>query len=170
MDPNLTFALQVVAYIGMALGVIGTVAPIIPGPILIWLGVLLWAWADGFEEVGWPTLIVLALLAVVAEISDLLFASLGAKQGGASWRGLFAGGVGAVIGLIVFSIVGAIIGAIVGILAWETYRRGGDLRGAFRASRGLMLGYIIAMVIKFSIGILMLAIFAWQAFYGGAIG
>jgi uncharacterized protein YqgC (DUF456 family) len=44
--------LQFLAYVGFGLGVIGVVLPIIPGPALIWLSALLWAWADGFQAVG----------------------------------------------------------------------------------------------------------------------
>ena len=70
--------------------VVGTILPLIPGTILIWLSILLWAWADGFQQVGWPTLIVLGLMVIVAELADLALASLGARQGGASWRGLIS--------------------------------------------------------------------------------
>ena len=61
-------SVQVLAYIGMAIGLVGTVLPLIPGTILIWLSALLWAWADGFERVGWPTLLVLALLVATVAV------------------------------------------------------------------------------------------------------
>ena len=165
MTPQLVGFLQIIAYVGIVLGLIGTVAPIIPGTILIWFSVLLWAWADGFNAIGWPTLVVLAILAIIAEVADLLFASWGAKKGGASWQSLLVAGVAAIAGLIIFNILGAIIGAVLGILAWEAYRRGWEWREAWGASRGLILGYVIAMMFKVTIGFAMAGIFAWQAFY-----
>ena len=54
MSEGLSEIAKVAAYFGLMLGLIGTVAPIIPGPALVWLSALLWAWADGFERVGWP--------------------------------------------------------------------------------------------------------------------
>jgi uncharacterized protein YqgC (DUF456 family) len=164
MTPQLTSFLQIIAYLGIALGMIGTVAPIIPGAILIWFSVLLWAWADGFHAIGWAALLVLAILAIVAEIGDLLFASWGAKKGGASWRSLFIAGVAAIAGFLIFNLLGAILGAVLGMLAWEAYRRGWKWREAWRASRGLILGYVIAMIFKFTVGALMVVVFVWQAF------
>ena len=132
MNPQAVLILQILAYVGIALGMIGTVAPIIPGTILIWFSVLLWAWADGFDAIGWPTLVFLAMLAIAAEIGDLLFASWGAKKGGASWKSLFVAGVCAIAGLLVFNLIGAIIGAVLGMLAWEAYRRNWQWREAWR--------------------------------------
>ena len=91
MDPHVADLLRLVAYLGMALGLLGTVVPLLPGAALIWAGVLVWAWVDGFEAVGWPTLVVLGLLAAVAEVSDLAFAAIGSHRGGAARRGMLAG-------------------------------------------------------------------------------
>ena len=41
-------------------------APVVPGPWLVWASALLWAWADGFRHVGWPTLLLMAALAALA--------------------------------------------------------------------------------------------------------
>lgn len=164
MDTNWHDLVKILAYLGMALGIIGTVMPLLPGAILIWLSVLAWAWADGFEHVGWPTLVVLALLTLLAALSDMLLAGFGARRGGASWRGLLFGGIGAVAGLFIANLPGALIGAVIGMLAWETYRHHGDLRAAGRSSGGLLCGYLLSMAFKFTLGVIMLVIFASQAF------
>ena len=157
-------ALQMLAYVGMAVGLVGAVLPLIPGTALIWLSVLLWAWADGFERVGWPTLLALAALVLLAEAADFLLASYGARRGGASWRGLFFAGLGALVGFVAFNLLGAIIAAALFMIGWEAYRRDWDWTAAWRASRGLMCGYLSAMVVKFGTAAAMLAVFAWQAF------
>ena len=167
MNPQAVLFLQILAYIGIVIGLIGTVAPIIPGTLVIWFSVLLWAWTDGFDAVGWPTLVFLAMLAIAAEIGDLLFASWGAKKGGASWKSLFVAGVCAIAGLLIFNLIGAIVGAVLGMLAWEAYRRDWKWREAWGASRGLIFGYVIAMLFKVTMGVMMVATFAWQAFYAG---
>jgi uncharacterized protein YqgC (DUF456 family) len=41
------------------LGLAGSILPILPGPFLIWLGALIWAWGNDFQKVGWPLLIFL---------------------------------------------------------------------------------------------------------------
>ena len=164
MDPNVAELLRFLTYLIMALGLLGTVVPLLPGAALIWVGVLVWAWLDGFEAVGWPTLAVLGLLAAVAEVSDLAFAAIGGRRGGASWRGMLAGSGGALLGLLIFNLPGALLGAILGMLAWETYRHGGQWRLAWRSSGGLLLGYLVSMAFSFTIGVIMIALFIWQAF------
>ncbi len=165
MSPQVVGLMQLLAYIGLALGVIGAVAPIIPGPLLIWLSALLWAWADGFQAVGWPTLLVLALIAIVAELSDVALAALGAKKGGASWMSMIVAGAAAIIGLIVFNLIGALAGAFLGLLAWEAHRHDWRWRQAWQASGGFIIGYLLAMVVKLFFVAVMLALFIWQAFY-----
>ena len=166
MNPQAVLFLQILAYVGIVIGLIGTVAPIIPGTLVIWFSVLLWAWADGFDAVGWPTLVFLAMLAIAAEIGDLLL-HLGAQRGWrfleepvcrrrmrhrrpphlqSDWRNR---------------------GAVVGMLAWEAYQRDWEWREAWGGSRGLILGYVIAMLFKVTMGVMMVATFAWQAFYAG---
>ena len=165
MNPTTAELLKIVAYIGLVGGIIGVVLPIIPGPVLIWLSALLWAWADGFEAVGWPTLLVLAGLALLAEISDVALAGLGAKKGGASWFSMVVAGVAALVGFLLFNLLGALAGAFLGLLAWETYRQGGRIREAWKASGGFILGYLAAMFLKMAFALIMILIFVWQAFY-----
>jgi uncharacterized protein YqgC (DUF456 family) len=157
--------LQVVAYIGLVAGLIGAVVPIIPGPLLIWLSALLWAWADGFRAVGWPTLVVLALLVIIAELSDVALAALGARKGGAAWSSMAAAGVVAIIGFIFFNLIGAVLGAFWGLFAWEAYRRRWQWRQAWQASGSFIIGYVIAIVAKIIFTVVMIVIFVWQAFY-----
>ncbi len=164
MSPQTVALLQFLAYVGMIIGVIGAVAPVIPGPALVWGGVLLWAWADGFRAVGWPTLLLLAVIAILAELSDVALAAMGARKGGASWQSMAAAGVASIFGFLIFNFVGALIGAFLGLMAWETRRHGGEWRRAWRASRSFIIGYVAAIAVKLLFVALMLAIFIWQAF------
>jgi len=165
---TLLFAL---AYLLMFLGVLGAVLPMLPGPLFIWLGALVWGWADGFQAVGWPTLAVMAVLLLLAWGGDLLLSTLGSRYAGAGWKAVAAAILGGVLGGILFSgllpvigtILGTIIGAVTGILAVE-YHEKRDWGRAFQASKGYVLGYLAASVLKLSLSLLMLAIFAWQAF------
>jgi len=163
MSPQWIQLLQIIAYLGLILGVIGTVAPVLPGPVLIWASMLLWAWTDGFRAVGWPTLAMLAVLAILAELSDIILAATGAKKGGASWQSMAVAGVAAIAGMILFSLIGAIIAAFLGLLLWETHRHGGEWRRAWRASGSFIVGYVAAMIFKVVVVVVMLAVFAWQA-------
>lgn len=167
MELSIQSFVQVLAYLAMAIGLVGTFAPILPGAVLIWVGAFAWAWTDDFQQIGWPTLVVLAAFVAVSMVVDVILAAVGARKGGASWQGMLVAGLAAVAGFVLFNFLGAILGCLLGLLAWETYRRGGNWREAWKSSGGAILGYVISSAVRFVIGVAMLAIFAWQAF-GGA--
>ena len=51
---ELSTLLFLAAYLLMFLGIVGALVPVLPGPLLIWLGVFVWAWADGIRfRIGW---------------------------------------------------------------------------------------------------------------------
>ena len=153
------------ALLVMVVGLIGTVLPVIPGTILIFLSALGYAFIEGFQTVGWPTLVVLGVLALVATTADLWASSIGAKVGGASGWSVLAGMIGGLIGFLVLSLVGAIIGAILGVLLTEIVRLG-DWRKALKAGGGWAIGWALAIVVQVGIALTMVAIFVWQVIQG----
>jgi uncharacterized protein YqgC (DUF456 family) len=169
MEPS-TFLIAL-AYLLIIVGVIGSLLPVIPGPLLIWLGALLWAWVDGFQAVGWPTLVVLGLLVVLIWSSDLLLTTVGSRKAGASWKavgGAIAGGIAGSILLtgvvpIIGTLVGALLGAVLGMVLVEYYDKG-DWGRAIQATKGYIFGSVAARILEFFLSLLMVAIFAWQAF------
>jgi uncharacterized protein YqgC (DUF456 family) len=163
--------LFLLAYLLMFLGVVGAILPVMPGPLLIWLGAFLWGWADGFRAVGWPTLALLGILMVLAWGSDLILTTVGSRRAGASWKAIAAAIVGAIVGGVFLSgvapaigtILGAILGGVVGILGVEYFEKR-DWGQAFRAVRGYIVGSLAASGLELFLSLLMIAIFAWQAF------
>jgi hypothetical protein len=162
--------LEFFAYALMVLGLIGSLLPVVPGPIFIWLGVLTWAWGDGFQAIGWPTLVILGILTVIAWVSDLGLTTILSRRAGVSWRSIGAAILGGIIGgillsgiLILGSIVGTILGAIAGMMLFE-YREKGDWDLAWAAAKSYLVGFFGAVVIETGLSLIMLMIFAWQAF------
>jgi uncharacterized protein len=163
-EPQTAVAL-VVALIIIIVGIAGTVVPVLPGTILIFLGALLYAFVEGFQAVGWPTLVVLGVLTAIATTADLWASTAGAKAGGASGWSLLGGMLGGLVGLVVFTLPGAIIGAVLGVLLVELLRFG-DWRRAIKAGGGWAVGWVLSTIIQFAIGIIMAAIFVWQVKQG----
>jgi uncharacterized protein len=149
----------------MLVGLIGTVLPVIPGTPLIFVGAFLYAVVEGFHAVGWPTLAVLGLLTLVATTADLWASSVGAKMGGASGWSVILGLIGGMAGLLLFSLPGAILGAILAIVSSEIIRQD-DWKKALKAGSGWIVGWILSTVLQLSIGLTMIAIFAWQILQG----
>lgn len=149
----------------MFVGVLGTVLPIIPGPIVIFVAALIYAVLERFQTIGWPTLLVLGILTVLATTADVWASSIGAKMGGASGWSIVAGLVGGLIGLVVFSLPGAIIGAVGGVLLIEIIRVR-DLRTALKAGSGWAIGWVLSTILQLVTGLVMVVIFVWQVAQG----
>ncbi len=160
----------IVAYLLMLLGLAGSVIPVLPGPFLIWLGVLLWAWNDGFQRIGWGVLALLALMTLLAWGGDLFLSAVVSRRAGASWKSIVGAILGGLAGSILLSeipllgtVLGAMLGAALGMWLVE-YREKRDRAAATRAVKGYIGGFILAGLLEMTIALLMLAIFAWRAF------
>jgi uncharacterized protein YqgC (DUF456 family) len=163
-EPVATIVLTL-TLIAMLLGIIGIVLPIIPGTILIFLAALVYALLEGFRTIGWPTLVVLGLLTLVATTADIWASSIGAKMGGASGWSVLTGLIGGLVGFLLFTLPGAIIGAILGVLLIEMVRVG-DWKQALKAGGGWVIGWVLATILQLGIGLTMVAIFVWQVIQG----
>ena len=141
-----------------ALGVIGTVAPFLPGTAIIFAAAFIHRIVLGPEKsVGWGTIGVLALLTVVSYVFDFLGASFGAKYFGATKWGTFGAIIGALVGLF-FGIIGLFVGPVIGALAGE-FMAGKRMIDAGRAGWGSLLGNIGGMIAKLVLALAMVMIF-----------
>ncbi len=163
--------LALLAYLLIFVGLIGSVLPLVPGPIFIWLGALLWAANDGFQAIGWPTLLFLGLLTILAWSSDLLLTTVFSRRNGASWKAVLGAILGGFAGGIFFggwipivgTLVATILGAIAGMVAIEALDKR-DLRVALQATRGYMVGVLASSALEAALAVMMILIFVWQAF------
>jgi hypothetical protein len=147
----------------VAIGMAGTILPVLPGPSLIFFGLVMGAWAEGFAHVGWMTIGILAILALLASAVDFLAGAFGAKKFGASNRAMIGAAIGAVIGIF-FSIPGILIGPFAGAVIGElTVKQ--DFNAAGRAGFGAWLGLVMGMAAKVAIGFTMIGIFAIARFF-----
>lgn len=153
------------------LGLVGTVVPIIPGPPLIWFGMFAWALGENFQRVDWVTLIVLALIAIVATFSEYWLTPIAQKRAGFGFKNAVAAMVGGIAGGILLSeipvlgtLFGAAAGSVIGVGA-ITFWRSRNLRESARAGKTYLVGCFLASVVEISLSLVMLAIFVWQAFF-----
>jgi uncharacterized protein YqgC (DUF456 family) len=149
--------LMLVGVLLVVVGIAGTVMPAIPGVPLVFVGLLVAAWADHFQKVGWFTLSILGVLTLFSFVLDFFATSLGAKRVGASWLALALSVVGAIVGLF-FSIPGLILGPFIGAFAGEYIARR-DWRQARRVGFGTWLGMLLAIAGKLALIFTMVGIF-----------
>jgi uncharacterized protein len=127
-------------------GVASLVAPILPGVAIVYLGILVVAWADDFTRIGPLMLMVMLAVMLVALVADNVAGLFGARKAGASAWGVFGAGLGALAGLFL-GLPGVILGPAVGALVFE-YARNPDAKRAMRAGAGGLLGFFFAVVAK----------------------
>ncbi|MDI1253570.1 DUF456 domain-containing protein [Thermomonas sp.] len=161
MDSSALFYLIAAALI--LIGLIGTVLPALPGLPLVFAGMLLAAWAGGFEQVGIPMLVVLGVLTLVSLVVDFWATALGAKRVGASRKAIIGAMLGTFPGLF-FGPLGLLLGPFVGALVGELLHRrrlgGSDLGDAAKIGFGTWLGILFGVVLKLGLAFAMLGLFA----------
>jgi uncharacterized protein YqgC (DUF456 family) len=143
-------------------GLIGIVIPGVPGAILIFAGLLLAAWADGFVRVGIATIIALGALTAATYLVDVATMALGMKRFGTTRRAMAGAAIGTIAGLFL-GLPGLIFGPFVGAALGELTAHS-DLRRASRAGIVAWVGFIVGTVIKIGLAFAMVGIFlmAWS--------
>jgi uncharacterized protein YqgC (DUF456 family) len=141
-----------------AVGLIGTVLPILPGTTIILGAAVIHRVILGPDKsVGWWTLGILVLLTLASYLLDFLAGYFGAKRFGATKWGMFGAGLGALIGLF-FGIPGLLVGPVIGAFAGE-FIAGRKMIAAGRAGWGSLLGTLAGMIGKLIIALAMITIF-----------
>jgi uncharacterized protein len=155
--------LLALAIILVIIGLVGVVVPGLPGPILIFAGLVLAAWSDGFARVGVLTLVALGVLTAATYVIDVAVMAMGMKQFGATKRATAGAAVGTLAGLF-FGLPGLIIGPFAGAMLGElTAQR--DMRLASRAGAAAWVGFLVGTAAKVALAFVMVGIFlaAWFA-------
>ena len=147
-----------IAIVFFAIGLIGSVVPVLPGTTIILAAAVIHRVLLGPEmSVGWGSIGVLVFLTLVSYLIDFASGYFGAKKFGASRWGTFGAVVGAIVGLF-FGLIGLFVGPLLGAIAGE-FIAGKRMIDAGRAGWGTLLGNIAGMIGKLVIALIMIVIF-----------
>jgi uncharacterized protein len=143
------------------IGVAGTILPALPGIPLVFAGLLLAAWAGGFQQVSGWTVGFLGVLMVLAMLVDLAASAFGVKIAGASKWAFFGAALGAFLGLF-FGLPGLLLGPFVGAISAELLVTQ-NIENSAKAGVGAALGILFGAVLKIALCFTMLGVFvlAW---------
>lgn len=157
MDNYSLIAVWILSLCLIAIGLVGTVLPALPGSPLIFAGVFLIAWWQDFETIGWITLTILGILSILSIIVDLVASALGAKRVGASSWAIWGSFIGSIVGIF-FGLAGLLIGPFIGAFAGELAAQQ-NMPKAASVGFATWLGMLVGTVIKVGIAASMLGIF-----------
>lgn len=155
--------LWVLAVMVTITGLAGLLLPMLPGAPLLFIGLVLGAWADDFRYVGGWTILALAVMAGLTYVVEFAASVLGAGKFGGSKRAMAGAAIGGVIGLFL-GLPGILLGPFVGAVIGElTLLRSMDR--ATRAGFGTVVGLAIGVAGKMAIGIAMIGLFLFVRFF-----
>ena len=151
----------IIAIVLVVVGLAGVVVPAVPGTILIFAGLLLAAWSDGFVRVGVPTMVLLGLFTVATYFVDVAMMAVGMKRLGTTKRAMAGAALGALAGLF-FGLPGMIIGPFAGAMLGEL-TADANWRAAGRAGLAACVGFLVGTMAKVGLAFAMVGIFltAW---------
>ena len=142
----------------IAIGLLGTLLPILPGTVIAFAGILVHKLLLPEASVSWNFIAIAFGITLLTLIVDAWCTWWGARRFGASWKGATGAVLGGIVGLIFFNIPGLIIGPVVGAVLFELLdnRSGPE---AARAGAGTVAGALVAFVLKLGLTTGMVAAF-----------
>ncbi|WMI68587.1 DUF456 domain-containing protein [Mangrovimonas sp. YM274] len=146
-----------IASLCMILGIAGSFLPILPGPLLSWIGLLLIGFSKNIP-LSQTFLILTFIIATVIMILDYIIPAVGTKRYGGSRAGIVGTSIGLIIGLLFLGPFGIIIGPFIGALIGELINKS-SLNTAMKAAWGSFLGFLASTFMKFVISIVYLGFF-----------
>ena len=140
------YILIVLGIIFMVSGILGCVLPVIPGPPLSYIGLLLLHFT-GKYQFSTQFLIIWAIITTVVYVLDYVIPVWGTKKFGGSKRGVWGSIIGLIVGLFFFPPFGIIVGPFIGAVVGEL-TSGKDSGLALKSGFGSFLGFLVGTLLK----------------------
>jgi uncharacterized protein YqgC (DUF456 family) len=145
------------ALIAMLVGLFGLIIPIFPGVTVIWLAGLAYGIITGFDTLGIVIMVLITMCMIAGVLADNVLMGAGARMGGASWLTIAVAIVAGIAGTIFFPPFGGFIAVPVAIFLLELLRNR-EIEDAWRATKGMALGWGLSFLVRFAIGLVMIAL------------
>ena len=139
----------------MIVGLVGIVVPVLPGLLLVWAGVLVWALGER-TATAWVVLGLATVVFLVSQVVKYLLPGRQLKEAGVPTISMLAGVVLGIVGFFVVPVVGVFLGFVVGIYAAELLRLR-DHRTAWPSTVHALKAAGFSVLIELAAGLLIVA-------------
>lgn len=137
--------LIVLAGVFVAIGFLGSILPVLPGPPLSYVGLLVLQFTDKVQFSS-NFLILWAVVVILIQVLDAFIPIWGTQKFGGSKRGMWGSTIGIVVGMF-FGPIGIILGPFVGAYIGElSANKNKD--EALKAAFGAFLGFVVGTISK----------------------
>lgn len=151
--------LLVVGLLFMLIGIVGSFLPVLPGPPLSWVGLLLLHLTDAVPQ-DWTFLVITLVIALLIFVMDYIIPAVGTKKFGGSKAGMVGTTVGLLVAIFfpIFGFFGIIIWPFLGAMVGELINKA-DKKTALKAAFGSFIGFITGTFLKFLVAVIYLGLF-----------
>ncbi len=151
--------LFLLGFVFMLTGILGSFLPVLPGPPISWIGLLLLILTKAIPNDWWFLGITFVVAAIVFAL-DYIIPAMGTKKFGGSRSGMAGTVVGLLVAIIfpVLGVFGIIIWPFVGALIGELLNKA-DNKKALKAAFGSFIGFLTGTFLKFVVTIVYLGLF-----------
>lgn len=147
----------VLVAIAIAIGLAGIVFPLLPGTLLIWAAIAVWAFVEK-ATAAWIVLGVATALLGAGILVKYLWPARKMKAADVNGRTLAAGAVLGIVGFFVIPVAGLLIGFVLGVYLAEFAQRR-DRRRAWAVTKHAVKG--IALSVGVELAAALLATVVW---------
>ncbi len=148
----------------MISGLLGCILPILPGPPLSYLGLLMLHFTERYEFSG-SFLVLWGLITAFVYGLDFVIPVWGTKKFGGSKRGVWGSIIGMIVGFFFFPPIGIILGPFIGAVIGE-FSVGKDSAAAFKSGFGSFIGFFAGTIFKVIASGTMTYYFGKELFFG----
>ena len=148
-----------IGFIFMLAGILGSFLPVLPGPPLSWVGLLLLTLTKAVPDDWWFLGITLAV-AVIVFAMDYFIPVVGTKKFGGSKAGMIGTTLGLVVAIVfpILGIFGIIVWPFIGALVGEISNKA-DKKTALKAAFGSFVGFLTGTFLKFVVAVVFMGLF-----------
>ena len=141
----------------MLVGLVGTLIPILPGNIFMWVATVFYGFAVGIDVFSLGVLVLVTVLATVSVAVGIVLPKRAATESGTSTSSQLAAVVGAIIGFFAIPVVGVVVGALAGIALAEWWDKR-EWQAARVSTIAVAKGFGLSALVQFGIGFVMLVV------------
>ena len=153
----------IIGLLFMIFGLLGCLLPVIPGPPLSYIGLIILHLSPGFHF-STQFLVIMGAVALVVTIFDNILPALSAKRSGGSKRAVWGAVLGLAAGMFFIPPWGLIIGPFIGAVIGEL-STGKDSNQAFKSGFNTFIGFLGGVLIKLIASGVMFWYFIRTAFF-----